>query len=154
MLYSPNFPQSPEAQQGVLIYVKAEKRKKAYVRMKILLADDNPEVRSALRLLLEQEPLPAMVTEVSNMHSLFAHLKENCPRVVLLDWELPGLNGSSLLEVMRSQCPGMKVIALSSRYEARRDALTAGVDAFVSKAEPPEQILSILYTLLLCMKNN
>lgn len=116
--------------------------------MKILIADDNPEVRSALRLLLEQEPIVAMVMEVADAQGLLAHLGKNCPMVVLLDWELPGLHNSSFLRLIRSRCPEIKVIALSSKFEARRDALAARVDAFVSKAEPPEQILATLRSLI------
>lgn len=116
--------------------------------MCILLADDNPEVRSALRLLLEQEPLLASIIEVSDVASLFACLQENCPLAVLLDWELPGPNRSNLLDVLHLFCPGMKVIALSSRYEARQEALVTGVDAFVSKTEPSELVLATLYSLI------
>ncbi len=116
--------------------------------MKILLADDNPEVRSALRLLLEQEPILAMVMEVTDTQGLLAHLRENCPMVILLDWELPGLHSSDFLVLVRSRCPEMKVIALSSKFEARQEALAAGVDAFVSKAEPPEKILSAVCSFI------
>ena len=112
--------------------------------MIILLADDNSEVRSALRLLLEQEPIPATVIDVEDIQGLRMHLTGDCPMILLLDWELPGLQCSSLLSLVRSRCPGMKVIALSSRYEARREAMTARVDAFVSKSEPPERILSTI----------
>ena len=112
--------------------------------MKILVADDNPEVRSALRLLLEQEPVSAVVMHVEDTPGLLAHLSENCPMIVLLDWELPGLRSSDFLKLARSVCPRMKVVALSSKFEARQEALAAGVDAFVSKAEPPEQILTTL----------
>lgn len=117
-------------------------------RMKILLADDNPEVRSALRLLLEQEPVLALVVDVEDAQSLQAHLNEDCPLVLLLDWELPGLHSNDILRLVRSRCPKMKVIALSSKYEARQEALAAGMDAFVSKAEPPEQILSTVWAFL------
>lgn len=116
--------------------------------MKILLADDNPEVRSALRLLLEQEPILAMVMEVADTQGLLAHLSENCPMIVLLDWELPGLHNSDFLKRVRSRCPGIIVIALSSKFEARQEALAARVDAFISKAEPPEQILSTLRSFI------
>ena len=121
--------------------------------MRILLADDNPEVRSALRLLLEQEPVLAVVTEVSDTYGLLVALIENCPRVVLLDWELPGLHASDILAKLQSRCPRIKVIALSSRFEARQAALAAGVDAFVSKAEPPEMILSALSLLISDLKD-
>ena len=117
-------------------------------RMCILLADDNPEVRSALRLLLEQEPVSASILEVSDSQSLLACLRESCPVAVLLDWELPGPKKSDLLNTLNSCCPEMKVIALSSKYEARREALAAGVDAFVSKAEPSELVITSLDTLV------
>ena len=116
--------------------------------MKILLADDNPEVRSALRLLLEQEPLLALVLEVVDSQSLLLHVSETCPTVVLLDWELPGMQKSELLKLVRSRCPQIKVIALSSKFEARQEALVAKVDAFVSKAEPPEKILSAIWSFI------
>ncbi|MFL7872016.1 MAG: response regulator transcription factor [Anaerolineales bacterium] len=116
--------------------------------MKILLADDNPEVRSALRLLLEQEPIQAMVMEVTDTQSLLAQLSETCPTVVLLDWELPRLHNSDFLMKVRNCCPETRVIALSSKFEARQAARAAGVDAFISKAEPPEQILSTLCSFL------
>jgi CheY-like chemotaxis protein len=116
--------------------------------MKILLADDNPEVRSALRLLLEQEPLLAVVMEVADSQTLLVHVSETCPMVLLLDWELPGLQTSGFINLLRSHCPRIKVIALSSRFEARQEALAAGMDAFVSKAEPPEKILSTVWSFV------
>ena len=116
--------------------------------MKILLADDNPEVRSALRLLLEQDPLPATVLEVSDMQGLTMHMRKDCPMVVLLDWELPGLHKSDISMILRSRCPGMKVIALSSKFEAHQEAMSAKVDAFISKADPPEKILATLRSFI------
>ena len=121
--------------------------------MKILLADDNPEVRSALRLLLEHEPIQVMVMEVADTQSLMAHLSENCPMIVLLDWELPGLHNSDFLMRVRSRCPKTRVIALSSKFEARQEARAARVDAFISKAEPPERILSTLCSFLPQQRN-
>ena len=116
--------------------------------MDILLADDNPEVRSALRLLLEQDPLRFNVMEVSDTQGLFASLKENCPVAVLLDWDLLGFHDKDALDVIHSYCPRMKVIAMSSRYEARHEALTIGSDAFISKGETAEQILTTLSALI------
>ena len=121
--------------------------------MNVLLADDHPQVRSALRLLLEQDFLPFSVMEIPDMESLFASLREDCPVAVLLDWELSGFHGRDTLDVLHLHCPRMKVIAMSSRYEARHEALKTGADAFISKAEPSEQILATLYTLLIYVKN-
>lgn len=116
--------------------------------MQILLADDNPEVRSALRLLLEQEPILATIDEVADARTLLAHLSQSCPAVLLLDWELPGLQHGDFLNIVRSSCQEVKIIALSSKFEARQAALAARVDAFISKAEPPEIILSTLRSFI------
>ena len=135
---------STEAQTKALIYAICV----IPIKMNILLADDNPEVRSALRLLLEQEPVSASIMEVLDSQDLLNYVRKICPVAVLLDWELPGSRKSDLLNALRSHCPEMKVIALSSKYEACREALAAGVDAFISKSEPAELVLTTLYSLL------
>lgn len=109
--------------------------------MRVLLADDQPGVRSALRLLLEQEPGLTVVAEAAEAGELSALVQRTCPDLVLLDWELPGQHGADLLLALRSFCPSVSVVVLSGRPEARSAALLAGADAFVSKGDPPEQLL-------------
>jgi DNA-binding NarL/FixJ family response regulator len=114
--------------------------------MKILLADDQKEVRSALRLLLEQQPQVDRVTEVSDLNDLLQQVWGDRPDLVLLDWELPhSVAPRALISAMRTLKPEIKVVALSGRLEARQQALRAGVDAFISKCEPPEQLLAALH---------
>jgi DNA-binding NarL/FixJ family response regulator len=115
--------------------------------MRILLADDQPEVCSALRLLLEQESGLEVVGEAAEIEELLAQIEATRPDLVLLDWELPGLNASSSLSALRSCCSRLVVVALSGRPEARRAALDAGADAFVSKGYPPERLLETLQTV-------
>lgn len=63
--------------------------------------------------------------------------------VVLAD-ELPGLNPTDLLRALTVRRPGLKVIALSGRPEARRVALAGGATAFVSKGDPPDVLLRVV----------
>ena len=112
--------------------------------MRILLADNRPKVRFALRALLERQPEMKVVGEAMDAKGLLAEAKEACPDVVLLDWELPGLVPVDLVSALREMCPGVAVIALSGRVGARQVALAAGVDAFVSKGEPPERLLAAI----------
>lgn len=114
--------------------------------MRVLLADDQAKVRSALSLLLGQEPGMDVVGETADMEHLMTQVKETRPDLILLDWELPGSTPNSLLQALRAFFPGVKVIALSGRPEARQAALAAGVDAFVSKGDPPERLLTALHT--------
>jgi DNA-binding NarL/FixJ family response regulator len=115
--------------------------------MRILLADDHAKVRSALRLLLEQALELRIVGEATEGRELLARLQATQPDLVLLDWELPGLSANGLLPALRSRWPHLKVIALSGRPEARHAALTAGADAFVSKTESPERLLTALHAM-------
>ena len=115
--------------------------------MRVLLADDQKKVCSALRLLLEQEPGLSVVGEAVEAEELLAQVEVTQPDLVLLDWELPGLRTHDGLVTLRTLCPHLKVIALSGQPEARQAALTAGADAFVSKGDPPEQLLATLHTV-------
>lgn len=112
--------------------------------MQILLADDQPPVRSALRLFLEQELGIQNIDEVTDAQSLLTFVQASPPDLILLDWELPGLASANLIAALRDCCPGLLVIALSVQAEARPRALTAGITAFVSKGEAPEYLLTIL----------
>lgn len=112
--------------------------------MRVLLAEGRPDVRSALRLLLEQEPGVIIESEVTKSDDLLAQLGKRCADLVLLDWELPGLKPKNLLSSIRQGCPELKIIVISGRPESRQNALRAGSDAFVSKADAPERLLEAI----------
>jgi DNA-binding NarL/FixJ family response regulator len=114
--------------------------------MRILLADDQAQVLSALRLLLEQESELVVVGETGKAQDLLTQAESAQPDLVLLDWELPGSLAADLLSALRACCVQAKVVALSGRPEARLEALAAGIDAFVSKGDPPEYLLTAVYT--------
>ena len=112
--------------------------------MHILLADDQPKVRFAMRVLLERQPGMVVAGEVANAGDLLTQLTSECPGVVLLSWELPGLMTAGSVSALRAACPGLAVVALSGRPEACRTALAAGADAFVSKSDPPECLVAAI----------
>ena len=110
--------------------------------MHILVADDQPKVRFALRVLLERQPGFIIVGEAVNAEDLLVQAEATCPDILLLAWELPGLMAADWFSNLREACPGLYVIALSGRSETRQAALEAGADAFVSKTDPPERLLA------------
>jgi DNA-binding NarL/FixJ family response regulator len=112
--------------------------------MRIMLADNRRKVRFALRALLERQSGFEVVAEGIDAQDLMAHAERSCPDVVLLDWELPGMAQRDLLTALRGYCPKVKVIALSGHVYARREAIDTGVDAFVSKGDPPEKLLAAI----------
>ncbi len=116
--------------------------------MRVLLAEGRSDVRSALRLLLEQESNVTIDSEVTKVDDLLKQLKKRCADLVLLDWELPGLKPENLLSSIREGCPELKVIAISGRPESRKNALGAGADMFVSKTDAPERLLEAISSFL------
>jgi DNA-binding NarL/FixJ family response regulator len=112
--------------------------------MRTFLADGQSKVRFALRVLLERQPEVSVVGEAATAKTLLAQVKNACPDLLLLGWELPGLSETDLLSNLRAICPNLVVIALSGRPEARKAALAAGADAFVSKGDPPERLLAAI----------
>jgi len=112
--------------------------------MRILIAENQPKVRFALRLLLEQQPEVERVGEARDAEELIAQLKIFCPDLVLIAWELTGLQTVDALPLLRRACPEVVVIALSGRPEARQVCLTAGADSFVYKGDPPDRLLAAI----------
>jgi DNA-binding NarL/FixJ family response regulator len=110
-----------------------------------VLADDQPKVRLGLRLLLELEEWASVVGEAADAEGLLALAEVAQPDLVLLDWSLQSSEKSDLLPALRDSCPGLAVVVLSGQPDAEQRALDAGADAFVSKADPPEQLLAAIY---------
>lgn len=114
---------------------------------RILLADDNPGLRSALRLLLETRLELELIVEARDMEHVLAQVEDARPDCVILDWELPGRPTRERVAVLRALVPRLKVIALSTRPESRQEALSEGVEAFIAKNEAPMTILEKIQTI-------
>jgi DNA-binding NarL/FixJ family response regulator len=111
---------------------------------RILLADDNSDLRSALRLFLETRLDYDLIVEARDMEHVLAQVEDSHPDFVILDWELPGRPTRERVAVLRSLVRGLKVIAFSARPESKQSALEEGVDAFVCKTESPVVVLDQL----------
>jgi DNA-binding NarL/FixJ family response regulator len=115
--------------------------------LRIILADDQTKVRSALRLMIGQHSTFCVVGEAGSASELLRETPITHAQVVLLDWELPGLSETHILHPLRSLVPSLCIIALSGKPEARTQALAEGADMFISKSDPPESVLDALYSI-------
>ncbi len=112
--------------------------------MRILLADNQPKVRFALRVLLKRQSGLQVVGEAIDAQDLLEQTAQLSPDLILLGWELPGSSTADLLPSLRCVCPSLLIIALSGRLEARQIALDCGADAFISKSDPPDRLLAAI----------
>jgi two-component system alkaline phosphatase synthesis response regulator PhoP len=114
--------------------------------MRVLIADDQPSVRFALKLMLEQQGID-VAGDVSDSRELLAWFKTNQADLLLLDWELPDQPGKKIIPILRAKYPNLTVIVMNSRPQTRIEAISAGADGFVSKGDPPEYLLNLLATV-------
>lgn len=112
--------------------------------VRVFIVDDQPQVRSALKLLLKQESDMMVVGEASSLTKALELIADLQPEVLLLDWGLTGPGAAEAFSTLRAVSPDLLVVALSGRPEARGAAMDAGADAFVSKGDPPEQLLATI----------
>jgi DNA-binding NarL/FixJ family response regulator len=110
----------------------------------ILLADDNHDLLSALRLLLETRFELKLIVEARDMEHVLAQVEDSRPDCLILDWELPGRPIRERISVLRTMMPGLKIIVTSTQPESRQGALLEGADAFVCKSDPPAKILEVI----------
>lgn len=117
-------------------------------KTRILLADSDARIRSALNTLLRQEPVHIAVRESADAGSLALQIRQFKPHLVLLDWELPGRPAAAMLFALHELDYHPKIIVLGARPESEADALAVGADAFVYKGDPPERLLDSFRSLV------
>jgi DNA-binding NarL/FixJ family response regulator len=108
--------------------------------MRVLIVDDMPQVRQGLRTLLPlageatDRPLE-IVGEAGTGREAIVQAAALEPDVVLMDLELPELDGYAATQAIKAGRPATRVVALTVHGEpqARQRAQAAGVDAFVDK---------------------
>jgi DNA-binding NarL/FixJ family response regulator len=112
--------------------------------MRILIADNQPKVRFALRVALEQCPGDKTISEAADAADLMAQTHVTCPDLALIEWELTGMPPAELLARLHKSCGNVHTIILSSRAETRDQAMAAGADEFVCKCDSPEELLTAI----------
>ena len=114
--------------------------------IRLLLADDHAVVRSGLRLLLEAQPDLVIVGEAENGEEAIRRTAELQPDVVLMDIEMPGMNGIEAARRIKAQSPGASVLALTM-YEDDQyffEMLRAGASGYVPKRAAPDELASAI----------
>ena len=113
--------------------------------IRVLIADDSARARDGLRALLATWPEVEVVGEAMNGQEA-VRLVEACRAdVVLMDVQMPVLDGVQATRAIKKRWPDIKVIVLTMYTTEQSAALAAGADAFVIKGGAPERLLTALY---------
>lgn len=112
----------------------------------VLIVDDNPQVRRELRTFLPLAGDIKVVGEAADGLEAVQMAEALHPEVILMDLEMPLLDGYEATRQIKARCPGCRVVALTVHgYEAaRQKAMLAGVDGFVVKGAPVESLVQAI----------
>jgi DNA-binding NarL/FixJ family response regulator len=111
-------------------------------RWRVLLVDDHAMVRQGLRSILETYPDLEIVAEASDGIEAVESAINTQPDVVVMDLNLPRLNGIDATRRIKKDAPNTLVVGLSVHYSSQTHAavLEAGASAFLSKEQATEDL--------------
>jgi DNA-binding NarL/FixJ family response regulator len=111
---------------------------------RVLIVDDSAHAREGLRALLRTWSEFEIAGEAANALDALRLVAECLPDVVLMDLQMPGLDGVQATRLIKQQWPAVTVVVLTMYVTEQNAALAAGADAFVLKEAAPERLLAAL----------
>ncbi len=112
--------------------------------IRILVADDHPIVREGLAAILGTQPDFDVVGEASNGAEAIAAVAEFRPDLLLIDLEMPGIDGVEAIRSIRNSHPNLRAIVFTvfDTDERIMSALEAGAQGYLLKGTPREEIFN------------
>jgi DNA-binding NarL/FixJ family response regulator len=114
--------------------------------IKVFLADDHHLIRDGINNLLEGFSGIDVVGEAADGEEAYRQVLSLKPDVLILDVELPALNGVELTEKLRVESPGVKILALSA-YKNKTyisEMLALGASGYLIKDEVPKRLVDAI----------
>ena len=118
--------------------------------IRILLVDDQPLFRRAIATLIEEQPDLTVVGEAENGLDAVEQAHVLNPDLIVMDVEMPVMNGVEAVRLIHDQMPRIKVIMLtvSDSEEFLFEALRNGADGYLLKDLRPEQLYDMLRSVM------
>jgi DNA-binding NarL/FixJ family response regulator len=119
------------------------------VPFNILIVDDNLSIRKILRAYLECNPEWKVCGEAENGQVAVQRVKELSPDVVILDWQMPLMNGLEAARQITRIAPGiaMMMFTMYCYHSLSEEAKAAGIRQVFSKSDGPALLIASLNSL-------
>jgi len=114
----------------------------------ILVADNDPYIRQCVRHAMEIDSRLQVSWEAENGLQALALATQHHPDVVLLDAELPRMDGFETARCLRQRCSNVRIVIMSLYEEGRNRSVEAGADAFLIKGCGCSELRATLHRIL------
>ena len=111
--------------------------------IRVLLVDDHPVVRSGIRSALEKASDIEVIGEASNGEEALRLVEDSPPDVLLLDMELPDIQGTRVAQQIQQSHPKVRILVLSAHDDSVyvKELIELGAAGYLMKEEAPEIII-------------
>ncbi len=118
-------------------------------KLSVIIADDHTLFINGLRMLLENEPDIEILNVAGDGKELMVLLNTNTPDLILLDINMPGINGLEALRRVKAYHSKIKVIMLSTYNEEHliEKAKAGGADGYLFKNVDKSELLNAMHTV-------
>ncbi len=129
---------------GVMVNTAALKS-----RTRVLVVDDQPSIRKALRSLLETQSTFQLCGEAKDGFEALEKVQELDPEIILMDISMPGMDGLEATRRIRKDHPTTEVLIITQfqSAQAAQAARSAGATGYLSKSDAGHYLLKALTTL-------
>jgi len=119
--------------------------------IRVLLADDHSITRNGLKTILSLYDDIVLVGEASNGMDAIKICKKTNPDIILMDLDMLIMDGVSATGIIRKECPGVKVIALTSFTDKKlvNNAIKAGASSYIVKNISPDELIKAIRSTFL-----
>lgn len=117
--------------------------------IRLLIVEDEPQLRESLRLLLGGEPSMRVLAACGSAEEALKQLDHEAPDVVLCDLGLPKMSGIELIRRAQQRLPNLPIMVhtISEDRDAVFAALKAGACGYIVKGASPRELIEALVTL-------
>jgi DNA-binding NarL/FixJ family response regulator len=110
---------------------------------KVIVADDHQRLRDGIRTILESAPDIQVVGEASDGREAIHLVEELKPDILLLDMEMPYMNGLEVTDRIKETTPSVRILVLSAYDDSHYilGMLERGASGYITKEEAPESVI-------------